>query len=86
MSQVAAEYYQKQMRSVERALSDGRRYLLDDRFSAADMLLSACITWAVRYGVPVTDAVITYNQRITARPALAAVECSNTPPAGPTSA
>jgi glutathione S-transferase len=80
-NEAAAEYFQKQMRSVERALSDERPYLMGDRFTAADILLATCVTWAVRYGVPVAPEVIAYNKRITARPAYARAVKSNTPPA-----
>jgi hypothetical protein len=31
------------MRSVERALDDRRAFILGDRFSAADLLLTSCI-------------------------------------------
>jgi glutathione S-transferase len=67
----AADYFQQQMRTVERALSDGPHCILGDRFTAADILLSTCVTWAVRYGVPVSDTVAAYNERVTARPAYA---------------
>jgi glutathione S-transferase len=40
---------------------------LGPHFTAADILLSTCITWAVRYGVPITDAVAAYNDRVTGR-------------------
>jgi glutathione S-transferase len=76
----AAEYLLQQMRSVERALNDGRHCILGDRFTAADILLSTCITWAVRYRVPVTDAVLAYNERIQARAAYARALETNAPP------
>jgi glutathione S-transferase len=79
----AAEYFQKQMRTVERALNDQPRYILGDRFTAADILLSTCVTWAVGYGVPVADAVIAYNERVTARPAYTRALQTNAPPATP---
>jgi glutathione S-transferase len=78
-NEAAAAYFQKQMRTVERALRDGRHTVLDSGFSAADMLLSTCITWAVRYGVPVSDIVIAYNERITAREAYGKATLSNAP-------
>ena len=63
----AAGYLQQQMRAIDRQLADGRRFLLDDRFSAADLLLSTCISWAGRYGLPVSSAAITYNSGLTTR-------------------
>jgi len=75
----ASTYFQAQMRSVERALDDGRAYLTSDHFTAADLLLSTCVTWAVRYKVPVSDAVLAYNAGIIARPAYAAAVSRNTP-------
>lgn len=76
----AAEYFQKQMRTVERALAANPHYILGDRFTIADILLSTCVTWAVRYGVPVTDPVLAYNQRVTARPAYARALQTNASP------
>jgi glutathione S-transferase len=67
----AATYFRKQMRTVERALEANPNYILGERFTAADILLSTCITWAVHYAIPVADSVIAYNARVTARPAYA---------------
>jgi glutathione S-transferase len=69
--EAAATYFRKQMRTVERALEANTDYILGDRFTAADILLSTCVTWAVHYSVPVADAVLAYNARVTARPAYA---------------
>jgi glutathione S-transferase len=77
----AGVYFGRQMRSVERALSDGRRYLMGDRFGAADVLLSSCVTWAVNYQVAVAGIVVAYNERATAREAYAHAVKRNTPPA-----
>jgi glutathione S-transferase len=68
-NEAAAAYFRRQMRTVERALDDGPRYIMGERFTAADILLSSCITWAVRYGVPVSEQVAAYNQRATGRAA-----------------
>jgi glutathione S-transferase len=76
----AAAYFQKQMRTVERALEAGPRYILGERFTAADILLSTCVTWAVRYDVTVSNAVLAYNERATARPSYARAQQSNSPP------
>ncbi len=84
-NEAAATYFQQQMRTVERALSGDPTYILGDRFTAADILLSTCITWAIRYGVPVSPQVVAYNTRIIARPAYKRALETNTIPA-PTSA
>jgi glutathione S-transferase len=78
-NEAAAEYFQKQMRSVERALADGRAHILGPRFTAADLLLSTCVTWAQRYGIAVTREVADYNERVTSRPAYAQAVESNKP-------
>ncbi len=80
-NEAASAYFQTQMRSVERALGDGRPYVMGEHFTAADMLLATCVTWAVRYGVPVADHVAGYNDGITKRAAYARAVVSNTPPA-----
>lgn len=79
-NQAAATYFQKQMRTVERALEGGACHILGEHFTAADILLSTCITWAIRYGVPVSDAVLAYNKRVTDRPDFARAMATNAPP------
>ena len=81
-NEAAIAYFHKQMRSVEHALGDGRPHILGLRFTAADILLSTCLTWAERYGVLISEAAAAYNQRVTARPAYARAQTSNTPAAG----
>jgi glutathione S-transferase len=80
-NEAAAAYFQKQMRAVERALDGDQQYILGNDFSAADILLSTCVTWAIRYKVPVSDAVVAYNRRVTAREAYTRALEINTPPA-----
>lgn len=65
----ASAYFEKQMRTVDRTLEAGSPYILGDRFTVADIMLSTCISWAADYGLPVSDAALAYNARITARPA-----------------
>ena len=76
----AAAYFGQQMRAVDRQLAGDRPYLLGDRLTAADMLLSICLTWAVSYGIPVDARSVAYNARITARPAYRQAVVRNTPP------
>jgi glutathione S-transferase len=78
----ASTYFGRQMRSVERALSDGRPYLMGDRFGAADILLSTCVSWAVNYKVPVAGSALAFNARATARPAFKTATERNKPPVG----
>ncbi|HBK08433.1 MAG TPA: hypothetical protein DDZ81_21710 [Acetobacteraceae bacterium] len=68
------------VRTVERALYDKPHYIIGRCFTAAGVLLSTCITWAVRYGVPVADIVLGYHQRATARPAFARARQTNAIP------
>ena len=83
-NEAAAAYFQRQMRTVERALQNSSHYIMGDSFTAADIMLSTCVTWAIRYGVPVADTVVAYNERLTARDAYSQACRSNTPPAGGT--
>jgi glutathione S-transferase len=75
----AAAYFRKQMGTVERALEANPNYILGERFTAADIMLSTCVTWAMRYGIPVADSVVAYNARVTARPSYARAEQTNGP-------
>src|SRR6266478_7093703 len=47
----ASTYFQTQLRHVVQTLEDGHPYLVGDRFSSADMLLTTCVVWAINYGV-----------------------------------
>ncbi len=64
----AIEGFTKQLRFAERRLDDSA-YLLGDAFSAADLLLTTCLTWANAYGVEISDALQAYTDRITQRDA-----------------
>ena len=39
----AGEYFREQLRHVEAALTDGRKYLMGDHFTSADILLTTCL-------------------------------------------
>jgi glutathione S-transferase len=65
----AAEYFREQLRHVEVALSDRRQYLMGDRFTSADILLTTCLVWAIDYGVGVCENAMPYLERTTSRPA-----------------
>jgi len=76
----AAAYFGQQMRAVERQLAENRPYLLGDRLTVADILLSTCLTWATSYGVPVGARAVDYNTRMTERAAYRQASIRNTPP------
>ena len=78
--QSSAEYFLKQLRFVDVALSDGRKYLMGDRFTAADILLMTCLTWSLAYRVGVCDSARPYMDRISARPAYQSALVANQVP------
>src|ERR1700677_2533179 len=65
----AGEYFREQLRHVEAALTDGRKYLMGDHFTSADILLTTCLDWAIAYGVGICDNARPYLARIQQRPA-----------------
>ena len=77
----AGEYFRKQLRHVETALADGRIYLMGDRFTSADILLTTCLDWAIAYEVGVCDNAHPYLDRIRERPAYQRGKAANLPPA-----
>ena len=62
-------YFQKQMRSVDHVLQDGRTFIVAQQFSIADIMLCSCLTWAQAVDIPIAAHVAAYNKRIMARPA-----------------
>lgn len=76
----AGEYFQTQLRHVEAALADGRTYLMGERFSSADILLTTCLDWAMAFGVGICDNAHPYLARIRQRPAYQLGAAANRPP------
>ncbi|WP_407150416.1 glutathione S-transferase family protein [Bradyrhizobium sp. ORS 86] len=80
----AAEYFRGQLRHVEVALADDRQFLMGDRFSSADILLTTCLDWAIAYGVGICENAVPYLDRIQRREAYQRAVAANataTPPA-----
>jgi glutathione S-transferase len=75
----AGEYFREQLRHVEKALADGRTFLMGDRFNSADILLTTCLEWAIAYGVPICDNAHPYLERIKQRPAYQRGLAANVP-------
>ncbi|GLH80213.1 glutathione S-transferase [Bradyrhizobium sp. SSBR45G] len=75
----AGEYFRQQLRHVEVALADGRQFLMGDRFTSADILLTTCLEWAVAYGVGICDNAQPYLERIRKRDAYQRAATANVP-------
>src|SRR6185437_5296708 len=61
------------------ALADGRQFLMGDRFTSADILLTTCLEWAIAYGVGICDNAQPYLDRIRKREAYQRAVAANTP-------
>ena len=75
----AGEYFRQQLRHVEVALADGRQFLMGDRFTSADILLTTCLEWAVAYGVGICDNAQPYLEHIKKREAYQRAVAANAP-------
>lgn len=75
----AAEYFRGQLRHVEVALADGRQFLMGERFSSADILLTTCLDWAIAYGVGICDNAQPYLDHIHKREAYQRAVAANAP-------
>ena len=75
----AFAYFQRQIAAAAIALDDGRNWLLGDRFSGVDMLMTTCLTWASRLDQPLPAAMLRLRDRATARPAYQAASAANEP-------
>ena len=65
----AGEYFRHNCVMLRcRSGTDGA-YLMGDRFTSADILLTTCLVWAIEYGVGVCDNALPYLARVTSRPA-----------------
>jgi glutathione S-transferase len=74
----AQDYFARQCAVVDETLADGRPFILGDTFGAADIVLTTCLDWALRYGLPLPPGAHDYLQRITARPGFVAAKAVNT--------
>ena len=68
----ARDYFLKQIAAVQPEIAAIESYLLGDRLSAADILLTTVLVWANRYGLPLSDEAIAYCRRAVARDAFQA--------------
>lgn len=67
--QRAGEYFSRQLSHASVALADGRSYLMGDRFTTVDILLTTCLSWARDYDINLDAPLLGYMERNMARPA-----------------
>ena len=65
----AGEYFVRQVAVPEAEMADGRPYLLGEQFTMADIFLTTCLTWGIRYEQPVPELLLAYRVRMTERSA-----------------
>ena len=65
----AGEYFARQIAVPEAELADGRSFLLGDRLTVADIVLTPCLNWAIRYEQSVPARLLAYRDRMAARSA-----------------
>jgi glutathione S-transferase len=65
----AGDGFRKQVLVADQRLASGRPYILGERFTGADILLTTCLTSAVRRRIPLSDTLRGYLERTTAREA-----------------
>jgi len=86
----ARSYFFKQLGHVDQVLSANGPFLMGAEFTAADILLTTCLTWATALGAPIHDSCCDYLDRVTTRGAYQAASAANArripvaPPPSPT--
>lgn len=60
--------FNKQVAVADTYLQD-HEYLIGDQFTAADLMLTSVLAWALAYGIELSPRLQTYNTTNTARPA-----------------
>jgi len=77
---VARVYADKMLKASAQDLTDGRRYLLGEAFSGADIVTTTCLDWATRYDCPLPANWRVYRERVAKRPGYAAAVKANSLP------
>ncbi len=73
----AREGFHKQARVAEQALVSNGPYILGERFTGADILLTTCLTPAERRGIELSEALREYLERTTQREAYQPAQQAN---------
>jgi len=75
----ARDCFRKQAQAAAQRLASTGPFVLGERFSGADVLLTTCLTSAVRNQIELPDALQKYMERCTARDAYRLAEAANRP-------
>ena len=81
-NKVCREYFDKMIKASALDLADGRRFLVGDQFTGADICMTTCIDWAEKYECPLPDAWLAYRERVRERPSYTAALAANALPEG----
>ncbi len=79
--EAAKAYFLRSASEMERRLANGRRFLLGDQFTVADLLLKTCLDWSAFVQIPLPDSLMAYSRAIGERPAYAVAMTHNFTPA-----
>lgn len=75
----ARDYFVRMVENLLPPLADGRPFLLGERFSGVDILLTTVCSMADRFEAPLPEPLKQYQARLTARPAYRRALEVNTP-------
>ncbi len=67
-SRIAREYFNRMSNALAQTVKEDE-YLVDNTFTGADIVLTSCLDWALRYQVPIPDKLHGYLQLTRSRPA-----------------
>ena len=73
------EYFLYQLDQMEAHLRAATPFLMDARFSSADILFASCLDWAVAYDIALPDYLEAYRIRMAERPAYQRAHARNYP-------
>ncbi len=65
----AKKYFAHNLEAMAPRIGIETPFLLGSRLSAADILLTTCLDWAIAEGLALPDSVMEYRRRMTRRPA-----------------
>jgi glutathione S-transferase len=75
----ARSYFSEQLNCVSDALSASPKYLMGEKFTTADILLTTCLTGAIRNNISLPAVCSDYLDRTTARAAYRSAYAANHP-------